>query len=229
MLKAKQELCEQMKALQKERSEAHKELDDAHGDLRKAKESIASWYAKSDRTPWLLGNGGKKLPSRSLFGQSFGDLEGYKADRARASNDIDACKAAIGRVAERQGANKSLQDENKKDLNRVFESITAVKEARQGMFDLKDQGVRRHRVESDLSDLLQQESSLKNDLNRLTNSMAELVKVQACRLGVEERERAVAELREKCSLFLAAFDAPEQRAARQQAHREWWLTRQAAA
>lgn len=226
---AKQALIDQLKALQEERSKVHEELDDAHAELRKAKASIDSWYAKSDRTPWLFGNGGKKLPNRSLFGQSFGDLDGYKADRARACKKIGSCKEAVADVAGRQRANKSHRDDNKENLNRVFESIRAVKEDRQRMSDLKDRGVRRHRVEEELSDRLRQEASLQDDLNHLTSAMTELVQQQACRLGIEERTRAVSELHERRSLFLAAFDAPEQRAARQRAHREWWLAGREAA
>lgn len=229
LLAAKQALIDQMKALQEERSEAHVELDEAHAELRKAKAAIDGWYAKSDRPPWLFGNGGKRLPNRSLFGQSFGDLDGYNADRARACEEIGACKAAVADVVGKQGANKSHRDDNKNNLNQIVVSINAVKAARQQMFDLKDQGVRRHRVEEELSDLLREDASFHDDVNHLTSAMAELVRQQASRLGIEERRRAASELREKCSLFLAAFDAPEQRAARRQAHREWWLAGRAVA
>lgn len=91
------------------------------------------------------------------------------------------------------------------------------------MFDLRDQGVRRHRVEADLTERFRHEAALQKDLNHQRSAMAEFVEQQAIRLGIEERKRAVSALREKRSLYLVAFDVPEQRAARQQAHREWWL------
>ncbi len=223
LLKAKQALFEQMKALQKERSEAQEELSAVYDDLKTVKSLIDSWYAKSERTPWLFGNGGERLPNRSLFGQSFGDLDGYKADRMRACEEVGTCKAAVAEVAGRQKTNKSLLDGNKADLNRVFESIKTVKEARQRMFDIKDQGVRHHRVEAELSTWLQQEADLQNDLIRLTSAKVELVEQQAFRLGIEERKQTMAELRKKRTDFLAAFDDPGNRTERQRTHRDAWL------
>lgn len=223
LLDAKQALFDEMKALQKQRSEAHEELSEAYDDLNEAKSSINSWYAKSERTPWLFGNGGKRLPDRSLFGQSFGDLDGYKADRARACEEIGSSKAAVASIAAQQKANRSRLDENKTALNFVFESIKAVKEARQRMFDLRDQGIRRHRVDAELSEHLRQETAVQKELDRLSNAMAEHVVQQSFRMGSEERRLAVAELKAKRAQFLAAFDDPVRRAERQRAHREWWL------
>lgn len=223
LLDAKRVLVEEMKALQKQRSDAQHELSEAYGDLQAAKSSIERWYAKSERTPWLFGNGGKRLPKRSLFGQSFGDLEGYKADRSRACDAIGSCKEVVAEIAAKQQANRSLRDENRNALNRVFASIRAVKEARQRMFDLKDQGVRRHRVEADLSETLQREAAIRSELDRLTSAKAELVEQQSRRMGLEERRLALADLNQQRARFLAAFDDPELQAARKRAHRQWWL------
>ncbi len=222
LLETKQELTEQMEELRKERAEAHDELSDAYDELKKAKSSIDSWYAKSDRTPWLFGNGGRRLPKRSMFGQSFGDLEGYKADRSRACDEIGACKAAIADVVERQKANAMERAENREELNRVFESIKAVKEARQCMFDLKDQGVRRHQVEAHLSGQVGRETALKTELERCSKAQAEFVKQRTFRLGIAERQSEVEEIKMQRSQFISAFDAPSKEAERRAAHRNWW-------
>lgn len=223
LLEAKRVLLEEMETLQKQRSDAQDELSEAYGDLQDAKSSIERWYAKSERTPWLFGNGGKRLPKRSLFGQSFGDLEGYKAARSRACDEIGSCKEAVAGIVVKQRVNRSLRDENRNALNSVFASIRAVKEARQCMFDLKDQGVRQHRVEADLSETLQREAAIRNELDGLTSAKAELVEQQSRRMGIEERRLALAELNEQCSRFVAAFEDPERKAARKRAHRQWWL------
>lgn len=222
LLETKQLLFDQMTALRQERSRVQVELNAAYADLNQAKSSIDSWYAKSERTPWLFGNGGKRLPDHSLFGQSFGDLDGYKADRTRACDDISSCKAAIAEIARRQKANQALHLENKADLNRVFESISTVKAARQRMFDLRDQGVRRHRVEAALAEQVRHEAELQNDLNHQKSAMAALVEQQASRMGIDERRRAMSDLRAKRERFLAEFDQPPRRMERQQAHRDWW-------
>jgi chromosome segregation ATPase len=223
LLKAKQELREQIEELRKERSEAHDELSDAYDELEKAKSSIDSWYAKSDRTPLLFGNGGRRLPKRSIFGQSFGDLEGYKADRSRACDEIGACKAAISDVVERQKSNAVMRAENKEELNRVFESIRAVKEARQCMFDLKDQGFRRHQVEAQLSGQVGRETVLKAELDRCSWKQAEYVKQRSIQKGIEERQSAVEALKLQRSQFMSAFCTPAKKEERRAAHREWWM------
>ena len=76
LLDAKQALFEEMELQQEQRSKSQDELSEAYDDLKQAKSSVDSWYAKSERTPWLFGNSGKRLPDRSIFGQSFGDLDG---------------------------------------------------------------------------------------------------------------------------------------------------------
>jgi hypothetical protein len=76
--------------------------------------------AFEERTPWLFGNRGKKLPDHTLFGQSFGDLDGYTADRERACAEIGSCKAAIAEIAGRQKTNWTLNQENEANRIRVF-------------------------------------------------------------------------------------------------------------
>jgi len=224
LLETKQELREQMEELRKERSEAHGELSDAYDELEQAKTSIDGWYAKSDRTPWLLGNEGKKLPKHSMFGQSFGDLEGYKADRSRACDEIGDCKDAIAEVIERQRANVVQRLQNKEDLVRVSESIRSVKEARQRMFDLRSQGVRLHHVETQLSGHERREAVLKTELRRRSDEQAKFVKQRAFQMGIGERENALEVLKTQRAQFIVAFDDAARSAERRTAHREWWTT-----
>jgi hypothetical protein len=55
------------------------------------KNNIKSWHNKSERTPWLLGYGGKRIQNHSMFGQSFGDLDFYKSDRDKAYYHVESC------------------------------------------------------------------------------------------------------------------------------------------
>lgn len=224
LLENRRALNEQMEELRKERSEAQDELSDAYDDLKEAKSSIDSWYAKSETTPWLFGNGGKRLPKRSLFGQSFGDLEGYKADRSRACDEIGDCKDAIAEVIERQRANVMQRLQNKEDLDRVSESIRSVKEARQRMFDLRSQGVRLHHVETQLSGHERREAVLKTELRRRSGEQAKFVKQRAFQMGIGERENALEVLKTQRAQFIVAFDDAARSAERRTAHREWWTT-----
>jgi len=223
LLGEKQDLIDEMKLLKEQRAEAHGELRDAYDSLQQAKEAVAGWHAKSARTPMLFGNSGKRLPNHSLFGQSFGDLDGYKADRERACDEISSCKSALAQIGSEQNANRHRWCQNEKALKQVFESVKAVKEARQRMFDLKKQGVRRHLVEAELSKYVRQEMSLQKGLDRLSEAMDEYVLQQSFRMGMEERRRDVADLTLKRAQFLAEFEDPLQAAERQHAHREWWI------
>ncbi|WP_297823740.1 hypothetical protein [uncultured Paraglaciecola sp.] len=67
-------LFESLSELKEPLSEAFDDKNKAYNELNNYKGRIDSWHAKSDRTPWLFGNSGKKLPKHSLFGQSFGVL-----------------------------------------------------------------------------------------------------------------------------------------------------------
>jgi hypothetical protein len=76
-------LYEQLQVLAAEIKAARVTKQAAYERLDSAKSSIASWHNKSKRSPILFGNGGRALPAHSLFGQSLGDLDGYKAARSK--------------------------------------------------------------------------------------------------------------------------------------------------
>lgn len=223
LVASKHMLFDEMKSLQRQRSDAKENLSDAYDELDDAKSSIDSWHEKSQRTPWLFGNGGRHLPQHSLFGQSFGDLSGYKSERTDAYNGIDSRKKAIKKIVDEQKAINALLDQNRVSLDRVSKCISDVKEARQGMHDLHDQGVLLHRVQADLSAHLLQEADLKRELDRFTCAKADLIESHARRMGIEERKLAVAALIKQRAQLLASFDEPEQKADRKRAHRQWWL------
>jgi hypothetical protein len=86
----KRKLHESKSAISDALTEAYAEKDEAYSELSYYNDEIDSWYAESERTPWLLGNGGKKLPKHALFNQSFGDLDSYKESRDSAGADIEA-------------------------------------------------------------------------------------------------------------------------------------------
>jgi hypothetical protein len=85
-----------------ERSATHDDLQEAYGDLEDAKGDVDRWYAKSERTPWLFGNGGKKLPKYSLFGQSHGDLSSAKYRRGEAVSYVGDSKRRIADIKTRR-------------------------------------------------------------------------------------------------------------------------------
>jgi len=106
----KNNLYSDQEVLRNKLKDAFTDKDEAYKELNECKANIDSWYAESDRTPWLLGNGGNKIPDHSMFGQSFGDLDSYKYDRDKAYSNVESCKEEIGGL-------KSEIDHNKVSVN----------------------------------------------------------------------------------------------------------------
>lgn len=223
LLNDKDVLIAEMKTLQAERSTAQESLQHAYDRLESAKSSINSWYNKSDRTPWLFGNGGKKLPKHSMFGQSFGDLDGYKRERGAAVSDIGDCKSEISNIKSRQSTNKRCRDENKEALTKVFQQINITKVARQQMFDLKQQGVRYTLIKQELAQLSFNLSTQRSLLNKLHNERSAFIKQKEAQMGGGERKASIEAINARKSLFLNEFHMQSNQNARRAAHRERWL------
>jgi chromosome segregation ATPase len=221
--KEKDGLIEEMKALQEERTEAHESLQDAYDRLEAAKNSIDHWYSKSERTRWLFGNGGKKLPKHSLFGQSFGDLEGYKLDRGIAVSDIRNSKIEVSEIKGRQRRNKECREENKAALRKVFDQINATEAVRQQMYELKQQGMKYSVLKKELSKYLSDHTDWQNRLHALEAESNTLTEEMECRLGIREREAKIAELKARKAQFLEEFHSPGSQESRRADHRKWWM------
>jgi hypothetical protein len=224
LLEEKDRLIAEMTALQEARSGAQESLQYAYDRLESAKNAIDRWYGKSDRTPWLFGNGGKKLPKHSMFGQSFGDLDGYKRDRGAAVSDIGNCKEEIGKIKSRQRRNKEHRDENKAAVTKIFEQINATKAARQLMYELKQQGMKYFAIKKELSAYLSSQADLQNRLHALETQRNEFTEQMKYRLGINEREANIAEIRALKAQFLEDFHSLSNQELRRADHRKQWMS-----
>lgn len=223
LFEEKEGLLADARAIKAERSGAHDDLQEAYGDLEDAKSDVDSWYSKSERTPWLFGNGGKKLPKHSPFGQSHGDLSSAKYRRGEAVSDIGDSKRRLADIKARQAAHRQAIDRNFAEIGMTIEKIGAVKKDRQHMFDLKQEGVdpavlrvEIQRAQSTLADLERQ-------LRSLENQRLALIQETQVRLGLREREAAVADLHSRKTRFVEEFDSEQSRANRQDEHRRQWM------
>lgn len=224
LLEEKDRLIEEMKSLQEERSGTQESLQDAYDRLESAKDAIDRWYSKSDRTPWLLGNGGKKLPKHSMFGQSFGDLDEYKRDRGAAVSDIENCKEEIVEIKSRQRRNKEHRDENKAAVTKIFEQINATKAARQLMYELKRQGMKYFAIKKELSAYLSSQADLQNRHHALETKRNEFAEQMKYRLGINEREVNIAEIRARKARFMEDFHSLSNQELRRADHRKQWMS-----
>ena len=186
------------------------ELSKAYEDLNNAKSTIDGWYSKSRGT--FFGNGGKELPKHALFGQSFGDLDGYKLERDAASSRILRCKSEVGDLSE------CIQELSRK--------IEEIKVDRQQMFDLREQGYNKFMLEKEKRSAQSQYEELRSRLQRLENEQAEFLQAARHSTGVVSLEAEIDQITDLRVKFLQAFDTKESQVQRGLAHREAWLSRQ---
>lgn len=223
LFKEKEGLLSAVKGIKVELSSANNDLREAYDDLKSATNDVDRWYAKSERSPWLFGNGGKKIPKHSMFGQSYGDLSVAKSRRGNAVSDIDDSKRSIAVIKARQAGMRQELDDNYAEISIVKEKIGSVKKDRQHMYDLKSDGfdpeVLRATFKTTESTLMCLETELRSSENqRLT-----LIQETQARLGLREREVAVADMNAKKMVFVEQFDSENSRATRQEEHRRKWL------
>ena len=225
LLTIKDELFAQMRDLQGASSIARDGLNNAYEDLRQAKERIDRWYRNSKRTPWLLGNGGKRLPEHSLFGQSFGDLEAAKNRRGAALRRISERKISVRKIREQQANNKRERDKNQADIRRIFDDIATVKAARQRMFDLSKSGVTYELLRQKFGECLSTQAKLQCQFSAMESQRNKLVEESEFRLGLNEREAVIDDLAARRTRYNAEFHSEQSKVDRLDQHRRQWLTK----
>ena len=204
-------------------SDAFEEKEDAYSDLNYYKAQIDSWYAKSDRSQWLFGNSGKKLPKHSLFGQSFGDLESYKDRRSFAYQRVSSAKEKIAKLKDRQ---RALSDEItglKSEVGFLFGQIDQVKKDRSKMYELKKGGYGKIGLQSKFDGFLFELEELSENVCEIESLKNKYTDEQRSRLGVVELEARISQVEQKKILFLKSFDLEDGRQQRRRLHRELWL------
>jgi len=223
LLQIKEELLGEMKLLQGKRSQAQDCLKKAHEDLKEAKNDVDRWYRKAERTPWLFGNGGKKLPEHSPFGQSFGDLEAAKTRRGSAVHKIQEFKYRIVSIKEKQAENKRERELKHREIGEVCDKIAAAKESRQQMFNLRNEGVRLDALQQKLREFQSSQSDLTLRLVALEKQRSALVEETECRLGLRERQASIADLLYRKARFIDEFNSEQNKVIRKERHRRQWL------
>jgi len=153
--------------------------------------------------------GGRKLPQHSFFGQNFGDLEGYQADRDSAYAKIQRCSGKIGDVKMRMAELRS--------------TINTIKTDRQRMFDLRKQGLHAGIINKSVGDIERQLNRLDIEVKQKKSEQAEYLESARHRNGVVLLESDIARIVLLRNEFLCSFDQPHALFARKCAHREDWL------
>jgi chromosome segregation ATPase len=207
------EAYRRLNAIKDEQQLCRDELREAHESLDEARRGIQSWHNKSKRTPWLFGNAGRSLPKHSIFGQSFGDLDDLKAERASA---VDSIQTASDRRA---------------DLNRDFqvalESIRALKADRQRMFDLRKSGRNASFLARRIAEVRGAAETSRRRAAELRLKQGAWEASERTSRGIEALEARREEIQAAHGKYLAQFDSVEALARRKAEHRAEWLRQRA--
>jgi len=204
-------------------SEAFEEKDKAYSELNYYKDNIDSWYAKSDRTPWLFGNSRKKLPKHSLFGQSFGDLDSDKSNRDSAYDDVKEAKNQIGNLKHEQHELSVNMGKIKNEIGEIFNQINQVKKDRSKMYEFKKAGHNKRDLQNKLNSKLAKITQLTSEISEIETTKKEFITMERHRRGVIDLKSKISEIMQKRNQFLNNFNLEENQQERKRQHREAWL------
>ena len=225
----KNTLYDDLSEIKKFLSEAFDDKNKAYEELNHYKNRIDSWYSKSDRTPWLFGNAGKKLPKHSLWGQSFGDLDSYKHHRDSAYDDVQSEKKRIGDLKQDQHEIHRAIGDVKEKIGVVFTRINQVKKDRSTMYELKKSGYQRKNLQEKLNELCVKIAALAAEIQNIIKSKKEFIYQEKQRHGVIDFETKIRKIEAQKEKFLDSFDLEENKKERKLLHREIWLKKRGVA
>lgn len=193
-------LYDELERLKHELSGAYEEKSEAYERLSSAKNSLDSWYAKSDRS--FFGNKGKELPKYSFFGQSLSDRDYYKRQRDSAASDVSDAKSEIARLKGRK--------------TEVGAQIGSIKQDRARMHELRDRGLNRKIAAENVD-------TCRSALADATLERQNILRAQSCfatelaaRHQITELQDQLNTLKSEREAFLKVFSAQEQKAKRRQ-------------
>jgi len=219
----KDELIQEKQPLYEKKKVSHKEKKEAYEEVKYYQSAIDSWYSRSKRTTYLFGKKGKKIPKRSLFGQSQGDLDDYKYSRDEAYEIVSSSKENIAKLNRRIGS----IDERIKGLNNDAHQrkldIEKIKQDRQHMFDLRTQGLSREKLLFEVKAYDKRLSRKHVKLTGIKNVRIVFLEKEKHKAGVDELERKIRLIEYQKKKYIDEFDSKASVKERKLEHREKWL------
>ena len=224
LISTKRDLYEELSRLKESLSEAYDDKSKAYGKLNYYRGRIDSWYRESKRTPWLLGNGGKKLPKHSLFGQSFGDLDSYKYSRDSVYEDVKDAKSEIASLKEDMDKLYQHIGELKTEVASIFQKINGVKDDRSKMYELKQAGHNRRNLQSKLEDVTKKINHVDAETMVLEEKKAAYINLLQHRYGIDNLDSKINQIENNKRRYLKSFYLVENQNERRRLHRQAWLS-----
>ena len=221
----KNEAYSRINVIKKELSEAFESKHEAYETLNDYKDAVDSWYTKSERTPWLFGNAGKKLPKHSPFGQSHGDLDHYKYQRDKAYDDAQEWNEEITHLKQKKNSIGSRISEIKQEIVNLNETIYKIKNDRNHMYELKKEGHEKEKLKSCLGEL---QSTIKLERRNLEDQQSlrsEFVADKKISYGIIELELKIKKIISEKKEFIESFEKEINKSKRIDDHRIAWLNK----
>ena len=138
-------------------------------------------------------------------------------------SEIGDSKRRLADIKARQASVRQAIDRNYAEIGAVMEKIGAVKKDRQHMYDLKSEGVDPAVLRTTIQTAQSTLTDLERQLRSSENQRLAVIQETQARLGLGEREAAVADLLSRKARFVEDFDSEQSRATRQDEHRRQWM------
>ena len=216
-------LHERINKIREELKDAFEEKDEAYRRVNSAQDDVDSWHAKSQRSTFLFGNKGKKLPNHSIFGQSYGDLDGYKYDRDEAYSDAQGCRDEIDSLKSDQNSTWLRINEIKDRIHILKAEIINTKDDRQKMFEMKKKGINSNKLKNKIninSNTIKEQTHMLDDID---TQRVDFLKVSKRQAGIDKKEDEIRKIHKEKIQFINEFNKEHSIGLRKTKHREEWL------
>lgn len=182
-------------------------LNGAHSDLSASNDKRANWYDRASGKGYFT-NRGRKLPKTSFFGQNTAEREAIETECAKAGDRI--------------GYWKDQRDEMNRHIDSIKSSISAVKTARDEMYELKNSGYDRRLLSATIKHMTDQADELERQIDDLIAKREQFIRSE--RAPIDALQADIDQIVANRARFISEFKGAEAKQIRKHAHRAEWLT-----
>ncbi len=202
---------------------AHDDKKSAYVRANEAKDCIDSWYNKSQRSTFLLGNSGQKIPKSAFFSQSHNDLDSYKHERSEAYAEVEACKEEINAIKyELNDLNDTIKSINN-SICKNKKHIDLLKCNRTKRKNLMQEGYTKENLEKNIALNLKEQAATEKKLEIVKKERSAYSLEQKNNLGFYQLENKLNQCIASKQDFLDSFKSEVSKNQRKITHRTEWL------
>lgn len=219
----KKERITEIQAFKTDLSAAYDGKSAAYDEVNHYKSEIDWWYEKSERASWRFGNKGKKIPNRSFFGQSHGDLAHYKRKRDEAWGLVGEWEADISSLKNKKALAINRIEVIKAEIEDTKKAIAQINADQTQKYKLKAEGVRTEPIRIKLIELKSELDSTQRELSEFQSARCQFVAAKTKEYDVAGIKAKIQDILDRKTEFLQSFDLEANKALRRDVHRAEWL------